>query len=234
MSNEIYGRGQVEWALWQSFTIGRGAPDTVPQVFRTRVKRLLDVDRTSDFVEASDPPPVRWSFVPPPEEAGAEAAYAPIDVFCLAIGLDLLDAGFKQSEIVYLMRYLRPDLEARMPGLVKRPSLLARKLYRPDADPALPTYTEQGKTFADPRQFVVLSKIELREIVPQGKARAQKTPLILAPAFCDGIVALGAYLGETMPSRRRVVTVLELAATAQAVDAYLQQAPAIRRGRPKA
>ena len=39
MSNEIYGRGQVEWALWKSFTIGRGAPDTVPQVFRTRVNR---------------------------------------------------------------------------------------------------------------------------------------------------------------------------------------------------
>lgn len=234
MSNETYGRGQVEWALWRSFTIGRDASDAVPQVFRTRVKRLLDVDRTSDFAEASDPPPVRWSFVAPPEEAGAEAAYAPVDVFCLAIGLDLLDAGFKQSEVVYLMRYLRSELEVRMPRLLDRPSLLARKLYGPDANPTLPTDTKQGKTFADPRQFVVLSKIELREIVPQGKARSQKTPLILAPAFCDGIDALGAYLSDSMPSRRRIVTVLELAATAQAVNAFLQKAPTIRRGRPKA
>ena len=234
MSNKTYGRGQVEWALWRSFTIRRGASDAVPQVFRTRIKRLLDVDRDADFAEASDPPPVRWSFVAPPEEAGAEAAYAPVDVFCLAIGLDLLDAGFKQSEVVYLMRYLRSELEVRMPGLVKRPSLLARKQYRPDADSTLPTYMEQGKTFADPRQFVVLSKIELREIVPQGKARSQKTPLILQPEFCDGIEALGAYLGESMPSRRRVVTVLELTATAQAVDGFLQKAPTIRRGRPKA
>ncbi len=234
MSNETYGRGQVEWALWKSFTVGRGVHDAVPPVFRTRVKRLLDVDRTSDFAEASDPPPVRWSFVAPPEEAGAEAAYTPVDVFCLAIGLDLLDAGFKQSEIVYLMRYLRPELEARMPGLVDRPSLLARKLYKPEADPTLPIYTEQGETLADPRQFVVLSKIELREIVPEGKARAQKTPLILEPRFCDGVEELGTFLSVTMPGRRRVVTVVELTAAAQAVQAFLQQAPIIRRGRPKA
>jgi len=233
MSNQTYGRGQAEWALWKSFTVGRGASDDVPKVFRTRVKRLLDVDREHDFAEASAPPHVRWSFVAPPEESGGEAAYNSIDVFCLAIGLDLLDAGFKQSEIVFLMRYLRPELEARMPGLVERPSLLSRQLYRPEVDPSLPTFGEKGKRYADARQFVVLSKIELREIVPQGRARAQKTPLFLEPDFCDGIEALSAVLSDAMPNRRRVVTVLELASTAQAVVAFLEKAPSIRRGRPK-
>ena len=82
MPNATYGRGQTEWALWKSFTFGRSASGEVPKVFKTRVKRLLDVDRDSDFADLSVQPPVRWSFVAPPEEVGAEAAYAEADVFC--------------------------------------------------------------------------------------------------------------------------------------------------------
>jgi hypothetical protein len=37
-----------------------------------------------------------------------------------------------------------------------------------------------------------------------------------------------------MPDHRRAVTILELAATAQAVQTWLAEAPVIRRGRPKA
>ena len=113
-----------------------------------------------------------------------------------------------------------------MPGLVERPSLHARKRYSPEVNPSLPTFGEKGKKFADARQFVVLSKIELREIVPQGRARAQKTPLFLEPDFCAGIEALSAVLSDAMPNRRRVVTVLELTATAQAVVNSLEQARA--------
>lgn len=232
MSNVTYGRGQAEWALWKSFTVRRSVSGDVPKVFRTRIKRLLDVDRDADFADVSSPPPVRWSFVAPPEETGREASYGEVDVFCLAVGLDLLDAGFKQSEVVYLIRYLRPELDARMPELLKRPSLLLRQRRRPED--SLPTYTENGKSYADMRQFVVLSKIELREIVPAGKARDLKAPLFLEPDFCDGIEELSAVLRDAMPNRRRVVTVVELAAMAQAVTACLKDAPSIRRGRPKA
>ena len=155
MPNVTYGRGQAEWALWKGFIFGRNASDEVPKVFKTRVKRLLDVDRDSDFADISAPPTVRWSFVAPPEESGGEALYSEVDVFCLGVGLDLLDAGFKQSEVVYLMRYLRKELEARMPLLLSRPSLLSRQRYRPEA--SLPTYTENGTPYADARQFVVIS-----------------------------------------------------------------------------
>ena len=232
MSNVTYGRGQAEWALWKSFTFGRSSSGEVPKLFKTRVKRLLDVDRDSDFADVPAPPSVRWSFVAPPEDAGGEAAYAEVDVFCLAVGLDLMDAGFKQSEVVYLLRYLRPELEARMPGLVQRPSLLARRDYRPD--PSLPTQTKSGKSFADARQFVIISKIEIRDNLPAGKASNHKAPLFLEPDYCDGVEELGAVLGDTMPDRRRVVTVVELTSTAQAVVEFLSKAPSIRRGRPKA
>ena len=44
MAEEIYGRGQVEWALWCSFARARFNPGDVPQIFRTRIKRLLEID----------------------------------------------------------------------------------------------------------------------------------------------------------------------------------------------
>ena len=45
--------------------------------------------------------------------------------------------------------------------------------------------------------------------------------------------ALTEALHDLMPNRRRAVTVLELAASAQAVVAFLKEARNIQRGRPK-
>ncbi len=234
MSEETFGRGQVEWALWRSFARARLNTGDVPQIFRTRIKRLLDVDRDLDLSGAEVPPEADHAFAAPPSVEGAEAEYEAVDAFCLAIALDLLDSGFKQSEIVFLMRYLRPELEERFPALLGRPSLIDRQRHRAEDYPDLPSYENLGHRDADRRLFVVLQKVELTEIIP-ASARGRPTgPVILEPVFCDGAEALGSALHEIMPDRRRAVTVLELAATAQAVQAWLAQAPIIRRGRPKA
>ena len=234
MSEETFGRGQVEWALWCSFARARFNTGDVPQVFRTRIKRLLDIDRDLDLTGAEAPPKTEYAFAAPPAAEGAEAEYRAVDAFCLAIALDLLDSGFKQSEIVFLMRYLRPELEGRFPALLEPPSLINRQRYRAEAYPDLPSYEHRGRRYADRRLFVVLQKVELTEVSP-ASARGRPTgPVILAPVFCEGASALSTELHETMPNRRRAVTVLELAATAQAVQAWLAAAPVIRRGRPKA
>jgi hypothetical protein len=75
--------------------------------------------------------------------------------------LDLLDAGFKQAEVVFLMRYLRPELEGRFADLLKPPSLIGRQRSLAKTYPHLPVYTEKGKAYADNRLFVVLQKIEI-------------------------------------------------------------------------
>ena len=75
----------------------------------TRIKRLLDSDR--DFWAPERPRLERVRRSVPGEGRGIEAAFAPFDVFCLAVALDLLDVGFKQGEIVVVMRHLRPRLE---------------------------------------------------------------------------------------------------------------------------
>ena len=234
MSDETYGRGQIEWALWRSFARTSFDKSDVPPVFRTRIKRLLDIDRDLDLAGAEAPPETDHAFVSPPPAGGAEAEYRVVDVFCLAIALDLLDSGFKQSEVVFLMRYLRPELESRFPALIKAPSLIDRQRHRAETYPGLPTYEHRGRRYADGRLFVILKKVELTEIVPASTRGRAAGPVILEPVFCEGADALGAELHVSMPDRRRVVTVLELAATAQAVQVWLAEAPFIRRGRPKA
>lgn len=234
ISSETYGRGQVEWALWRSFTRTRYGTGDVPQIFRTRIKRLLDIDRDLDLSDAEVTPKVEFAFVGPPTPEGAEAAYRAVDAFCLAIALDLLDAGYKQSEVVFLMRYLRPDLDARFLALLDPPSLIDRQRYRAEDFPDLPSFEHRGRRYADRRLFVLLQKIELTEIIPAVSDRGSRQPVILEPVFCEGVEALGAELSESMPDHRRAATVLELAATAQSVQAWLFEAPVIRRGRPKA
>ena len=229
MAEEIYGRGQVEWALWCSFARARFNAGDVPQVFRTRIKRLLEIDRDLDFSEAEVPPKADYAFAPRPTVESGDVAYRAVDAFCLAIALDLLDAGFKQAEIVFLMRYLRPELQKCFPTLLAPPSLVSRQRYRARDYPDLPSYKEGGDSFADRRLFVILQKVELTEISPA----SSRHPIFLEPVFCTGVTALGAQLHDTMPNRRRTVTVLEVAATAQAVQEFLAAAPIIRRGRPK-
>lgn len=233
MSEQVFGRGQVEWALWKSFTRTRYDKSDAPKMFRTRIKRLLDIDRELDLSGAEVPPGRDFAFVRPPAAAGAESEFSPEDAFSLAVALDLLDSGFKQSEIVFLMRYLRADLDERFPALMKLPSLLDRQRRLAKDYPSLPSFEHKGVRYADSRLFVILQKLELTEVIPEGMHKKMKGPVISPPVFCKGVEDLGAALGDTMPAHRRAVTVVELAATAQAVHARLEDAPVIRRGRPK-
>ncbi len=233
MGQETYGRGQVDWALWCSFARASFNTGDVPQIFRTRIKRLLELDRGLDLGDAEVPPEADFAFAPPPLEEGGEVAYRAVDAFCLTIALDLLDAGFKQAEIVFLMRYLRPELEVRFADMLTPPLLISRQRYFAKHHPHLPTYEEGGRRYADKRIFVILRKVEMTEIIPPAMRSRHRPPVILEPIFCAGVEALTESLHDIMPNRRRAVTVLEVAANAQAVEAFLKQAPVIRRGRPK-
>lgn len=233
MSNVTYGRGQVEWALWRTFARQSAVRGEPSKAFLARVKRLLEIDRDEDRFEWEAPPEADFAFVDVPKKRGGEVAFAPVDAFCLAVALDLLDAGFKQSEVVFLMRYLRIDLEDRFSQMLEGPNLNARRHYPAAKYPNLPTMKHKGKTYADGRGFVVIKKFEITEVFTAPKLAGRSDPLFLEPVFCHGIEDLARTLSMTMPDHRRVVTVVELAATAQAVCAFLEQAPDIRRGRPK-
>ncbi len=225
MAEKTYGRGQVEWALWCSFARVRFNTRDVPQIFRTRIKRLLEIDRDLDLKDAEVSPKADYAFAPPPSAETGDAAYTAIDAFCLAIALDLLDAGFKQAEIVYLMRYLRPELQKRFPNLLAPPSLISRQRYRAQDYPDLPSYEDRGRSYADRRLFVILQKVELTEIIPAASRRRHAGPVSLEPVFGAGVTALGAKLHDIMPNHRRTVMVLEVTATARNQAAPIRPRP---------
>lgn len=234
MGKLTFKRNQMEWALWRAFTIGRRHGDAPPQIFKTRIKRLLDVDRDFDPLGEAVGDVGDYAFAPAVEEGrGVDAAYSSIDIFCLAVGLDLLDIGFKQSEIVFVLRHIRPSLEARYPALVKLPSLTDRQTKLARSHPGLPKFVPPKKTEAqaDARVFMVLGRIELTEVMPTGSV-SRGQAVFPAPLFCDGVENLAATLYDQMPNRRRSVIVVELTALAQAVAEFLAKAPVVRRGRP--
>jgi hypothetical protein len=229
-----YKRGQVEWALWRAFTLARSPGHGPPSIFRTRVKRLLDLDRELDSSEMEVPPTCAFAFVEPSDGgSGFEVQYAPFDVFCLAIGLDLLDVGFKQGEIVLLMRYLRATLTDWFDDLVQRPSLIDRQVRLAKDHPDLPSIERRAgqAPIADARVFLILKRIEMTELMPAIQGKPGQA-VFLEPEVIEGVAGLGQRLEALMPLHRRTVVTLEIAATAQAVSVFLNEAPVVPRGRP--
>lgn len=132
MSNAEYGRGQVEWALWRTFSRNARNQIEVPKKFIVRIKRLLEIDRSTNLSDREEPPELEFSFVGKPDRPGGNVMFSAFDAFCLAVALDLLDAGFKQYEVVFLMRYLRSDLQVWFQVMLEAPNLNSRKRYKED------------------------------------------------------------------------------------------------------
>ncbi len=113
-----YKRNQVDLALWQLFS-PVGIHSELHPTFKTRIKRLLDLDRQppthggkakTDDLAADWPKTPAFSAAQTHWGKGTVATFSLFDAFCLALALDLLDMGFKQSEVVFLIGHIRPDL----------------------------------------------------------------------------------------------------------------------------
>jgi hypothetical protein len=233
-----FKRGQVEWAIWRLFTLLKATPPDPPPVFLTRIKRLLEADRQHKVPAGQDyEPPARFAFSSEESEGqGIDAAFTPFDAFCLALALDLVDFGFKPSEIVFLLRYLRPELEDQFDAIIREPPPPLRQRQSAKARPNLPSYTSKGTRYADGRVFWVIQKVELKEIYSPVTRRNPKAspPLFLNPRFCRGLEALSAELGEMNHEQvgYRKALVLEIAYLAKELTGLLSVAPLTRRGRP--
>jgi hypothetical protein len=220
---ETYKRNQVEWALWSFFSITRySVTPSIPRVFRTRIKRLLEIDRAAEYEEA-----VERAFIDvAPEGTGTDLQYTRFNVFTLSVALDLLDAGFPQAEIVFLLRHSRKDLEIEFEEMLPK---LPRPRGRltPDLRPGCPTYVLNGRKYADCRRFMIVEKLDMKEIYPGDR---DNYPLIRQPIFAEGIDQLKLEL-DGLNHRRRKALVLELANGAALLLEYLAKAPLVTRGR---
>jgi hypothetical protein len=221
-----YRRGQVEWALWQYFA-GDADKSRVPQIFLTRVKRLLEIDRQTKGYRSSQMPHARFAFMDTrPQGKGIDSSYSAFDAFCLAVGLDLLDTGFKQSEVVLLLRHIRLEFAKQYEHAMRNPIMPRMRIAAEDR-PGCPSYENKGVRFADCRIFALIQKVEIKEAFP---SVPRGLPLILRPTFCHGVQALTEEMKKMNYDYRKVL-VLELAHTAVMVTDHLKKAPDIRRGR---
>ncbi len=227
-----YKRGQVEWALWQFYLQGRQAGTKPPKVFLTRIKRLLELDRGEDLGARTETPHARFAFADTASEGkGTDVDFRPFNAFCLALALDLLDTGFKQSEIVFLLRHIRDDLETWFERILRSPPS-GRRRIPPQDRPGAPTLVDdRGREYADCRVFVVINKVEIKEIfqAPGGR-KLPFGPLILRPVYCRGIEALRNEL-DRMGADKRKAMIIEIAHLAADISGILPRAPVRKRGR---
>ena len=222
---ETYKRNQLERALWQLFALNTSMQNP-PKDFLARVKRLLDLDRGLGPKDEHGCPYAFFDGDGP--GLGVEVAYSPYGAFALALGLDMLDSGFKQSEVVELCRARRPKLERHFRAALKCAPVPGEHIRAKDR-PDCPTYKWRDLDCADCRIFMVMQKIEITESLPQ-IARKGKKAVILEPGFFRGRQALAEELGS-MPSYYRKAFVMELAETAVLITLFLAKARPIKRGR---
>jgi len=223
-----FKRGQIEAALWRMMVRSQD-PSLIPQVFRTRVKRLLDIDRKEQVYESEVMKQRNFAFSDEaPVGRGADALYSSFDVFCLGVGLDLLDLGFKQAETVFFLQNVRADLRGAYQWIMNNPP--APRQHIPTEDrPNCPSYDYHRIRIADCRIYMRFTKVELKELFFSAKPNV---PFFFRPDFFYGIEHLGKELRKRQYDDRKSV-LMELADFAVLLHEKLASTPPTPRGRPR-
>jgi hypothetical protein len=119
-----YKRNQIEEAIARIFDPDSQKP---PSELRTRIKRLLELDRSiGRKVRSKDPEEANFAFFS--EEApgtGADILFSEYEAFALLNGLRIMDHGWPQSFAVSMMRRVRVDLESEHARILRRGAIAA-------------------------------------------------------------------------------------------------------------
>ncbi len=221
-----YKRSQLEWALWQAFfqRAQKKAPDKIHPVFRTRIKRLIDLDGKLVKSETHR----QHAFVSDTNVGnGNDRHFSLFDVFYLGLGLDFLDAGYNQLDVIFILQHLRPHMEAEIQNIFTYPKF-GRNVFAPEDVPQAPIYTRGNSVQADLRTFLVIQKVEFKEVY--GFDEKSKTPIIYEPRIFKGYTSLTDFLDQDT-YRQQKHLVIEIARLATEIREFLKESPVVKRGR---
>jgi hypothetical protein len=210
-----YKRNQIEEGITRVF-----APDSEkpPSELRTRIKRLLELDRSMGRkVRSRNAEEANFAFFS--EEApgtGADISFSEYEAFALLNGLRIMDHGWPQSSAVSIMRRVRRDLEREHARILRQDP---DKLFDWEAIRARARPGDIGADNTDPVYLTVASKAQ--HVSDEGQ-RA------LSSAVCRGFESVGKFRHQVDASS---VTMFEVATLTHSLHTELMKTAPSPRGR---
>lgn len=213
---KLYKRNQVEEAIAR--VVDPKAERPPGQIF-TRVKRLLDTDRTlGREPRAEDPDEATYAFFSSePSGSGVEIWFRGYEAFALLLALKMLDHGFPQQKAVEVLRRLRSSLEFHHSRIVSDSTVILSR--------------EAARKAAKPGQLAVSTKDPVFAVVTssQKSGRAADKGPIARTAVLRGEVELMPFIRSALEAS----TIFEVSSPALHLKDFLSRTRPSQRGRPK-
>jgi hypothetical protein len=208
-----YKRNQIEEAIARIFDPESQKP---PPELRTRIKRLLELDRSiGRKVRSKEPEDANFAFFS--EEApgtGADILFSEYEAFALLNGLRIMDHGWPQSFAVSMMRRVRVDLESEHARILRQDPA---KLFDRDRIRARARRADIVTDNTDPVFLTIASTPQHSPDVP-----------LLSSAVCRGSHNVSRFSRRVGASS---VTTFEVATLIHTLHSELMKTAPRRRGR---
>ncbi|WP_375462182.1 hypothetical protein [uncultured Enterovirga sp.] len=206
-----FKRNQLDGALYALFSgpprsVSERLDQPVPSAFRTRIKRLLELDRDlaptvgTDFAFHDAAAPGK----------GNDVTYTDYRAFNVAVALELVRFGCKQLEVVEKVLELEPKLRKAFDQIAK-------------------TYTTRGRSSEttdkkDRKLYLIVSQIERPELDLMAAS-------LIEVEIAEGVLDLQGRLDRLLPKVMFGAFVLEISELAARLTELLKALPPTRRGR---
>jgi hypothetical protein len=200
-----YKRNQIEEAIARTFDPNCENP---PLELRTRIKRLLDLDRSigrRPLSKRAEEANFAFFNCKAPG-TGTVVLFSEYEAFALLIGLRIMNHGWPQSSAVEIMRRVRLDLEREHARILKQDPV---ELFDPARILAKARPGDIAVTNTDPVFLTVASKTELAP---------DEVPSAPLTAVCRGMKMLSEFLRSVCASS---MTTFEVVNPAHALHAQL-------------
>ena len=207
-----YKRNQIEEAIARIFDPNCREP---PSDLRTRIKRLLELDRSMGRkVRSKDPEEGNFAFFSEAAPGtGVDISFSEYEAFALINGLRIMNHGWPQSFAVSIMRHVRRDLEREHARILRQDP---GKLFDLEA---IGAKGPEGEIAADNTDHVYLA---LASKAQQSPDEAQM------PAVRRGVQNVFKFRNDMGASS---VTMFEVATLAHRLHQALMKTEPRRRGR---
>jgi hypothetical protein len=217
-SGSKYKRNQVDEAI---AAVLRRDRNGASQHARTRIKRLLDLDRVLG-PEVESGGPARRVFAFYGEEApgkGVEVWFSDYEAFALLIALRVLDHGWPQGAVVRMMREVRRKLEREHRRILDQDpaALFDQTAVLSRARAGMPAVSNTDPTF-----LAIVTRASSKRTARSGSPHAVDV--------CRGQEELVSFIIKRAPPGM-ATTSLELVGSAHALAHYLARTEPRSRGR---